>query len=161
MHRMLVGCLLLGLAGCGPAASTTPPAPVPVKSTPLAGTVNGQPWAPVSATASARKAFSEDGGEKWIDLGATHFTCNDFVPEAEVIGTIPWQTGAAYDLSLSHNLTIITHKPDGGGIVNNIAISGRVEVISAPDAGVGTIRIRANASSDNAVEGQIDVTVCD
>ena len=153
----IVTAVLVGLvAGCG-----GPPEqqkPTPVKTTPLTGTVDGQAWTPIAATARTQ-SFS-DPGERWIDISATAFTCATFVPEAEIIGTVPWVTGTAYELSLARNLTIITHKPDGG-IVNNIATNGRVEIVSAPDAGVGTIRIRASAGTGNRVEGQIDVSVCD
>jgi hypothetical protein len=155
MRRSLWLCLTLVACGAPP-----PSQPTPVKSTPLAGTVDGQPWQAISATASARKAFS-DGGERWIDVSGTdQLNCTSYNQQVQLIGTVPWVTGEAYGLSFTQNLTILTRIPDGG-IINNIALSGRVEVVSAPDAGVGTLRIRASAGSGNSVEGQIDVTVCD
>ena len=157
MKRFVTFGVLVALAGCGPASQTEGDAGV--KSTPLAGTVNGQPWTAASATASAHKAFG-DGGEKWLDVGSTAFTCSTFIPDAQLIGVVPWQVGT-YPLSLSRNLTLVTRSTDGGSTMNNVAISGRVEILSAPDAGVATMRIRATANSQNTVEGQLDVQVCD
>ena len=155
MRRNLWWCLTV--LGCGAAQ---PPPVEPVKSTPLAGTVDGQAWQASSATGSAQKAFS-DGGERWIDVsGTAQLTCTGYNQAVQLIGTVPWVTGEAYNLSLARNLTILTRTADGG-IMNNIALSGRVEVLSAPDSGVGTLRIRAASGSGNGVEGQIDVTVCD
>lgn len=149
----------LVLAACG--APTSTPTVVPVKSTPLAGTIGGAPWTARSAVASARRAFDEDGGRRWIDLGAGSFGCADFVPHAEIIGTVPWEA-AAYELSLRNNLTFVVRQPDGG-IDNLVATTGRVELLSAPgpDAGPATLRLRAKFGADNDVEGEIAVTVCD
>lgn len=148
------------LAACG-APTPMPPAPEPVKTTPLAGTIDGQPWAAVSAIASARRAFDEDGGRRWIDVGAGRFTCADFVPRAELIGTVPWQV-ASYELSLRNNLTFVVRQADGG-IDNLVATSGRVELVTAPapDAGPATLRVRAKFDAENTVEGEIAVVVCD
>lgn len=130
-------------------------------STPLAGKVNGASWAAVSAVASARRAFSDDNSERWIDLGAGVFDCAAFIPEAEIIGTLPWKTGE-YALGLQRNLTFVVHETDGG-ISNNVATNGRVEFIEAtgPDAGPSIVRIRARFDADNQVEGQVSITVCD
>lgn len=149
---------LMVFAGCGTAEPMVNE-PTPVASTPLSGTVGGAAWAAVSATASARRSFSDDGGERWIDIGSGAFDCSDFVPEAQIIGVFPWKVDA-YALSFNRNLTFVVHEADGG-IENLVATNGRVEVISAPDAGTATLRIRARYDAENEIEGQIDVTICD
>jgi len=154
MNSSRIVLVLLLLAGCG----TPPPAAsVPVAATPLAGKVAGASWTARGATASAHRAFSDDGGEKWVDISSSTLSCSGF-PEAQVIGTIPWNT-PAYDLSFSHNLTIVVHETDGG-IMNYVAINGRVELYDVTDAGA-RLRVRAIANADNSVEGEIGLTVCD
>ena len=150
--------LALALAGCGGAMMEPVDAgPVPVATTPLQGTIGGAPWTAVSATAKGSRGFNP--GDKWVDIGSGTFTCDDFVAESDLIVNVPWAT-EAYALSLQHNLTFVVHEADGG-IQNKVATSGRVEVISAPDAGTATLRIRARFDAQNSVEGQIDVKVCD
>lgn len=142
-------------AACG---GPTTPTSTPVKSTPLAGTVDGQSW-----TASPGRASPwpfEDGGLRWIDVSATAITCQDFAPVGQLIGTIPWHAGEAYDLGLQENLTFVVR--GDAGTENKVAFNGRVEVISAPDAGgVGTVRIRARFSDNFDVEGEVQLNVCD
>ncbi|MGV3619713.1 MAG: hypothetical protein ACO1OB_02790 [Archangium sp.] len=148
------------LAGCG-SPSPEPEPPKPVVSTPLTGEVAGAAWSPKSAVASARRAFSDDKTERWIDLGVGDFDCSDFLPDAEIIGTLPWQTGA-YSLGLQRNLTFVVQEADGG-IRNKVATDGRVEFIDAtgPDAGPSIVRIRARFDADNEIEGQVEISVCD
>lgn len=138
-----------------------PEPPKPVASTPLTGKVAGVPWTPKSAVASARRAFSDDKSERWIDLGVGDFDCSDFIPDAEIIGTLPWKTGE-YALGLQRNLTFVVHEADGG-IINKVATNGRVEFIEAtgPDAGPSIVRIRARFDAENEVEGQVAISVCD
>lgn len=138
-----------------------PEAPQPVASTPLTGRVAGVEWTASSAVASARRAFSDDASERWVDLGAGAFDCSDFLPDAELIGTLPWRTGA-YSLGLQRNLTFVVREADGG-IRNKVATEGRVEFIEAtgPDAGPSIVRIRARFDAENQVEGQVAISVCD
>lgn len=148
--------LSLLFVACGGGGTTMQP--TPVKDTPLAGSVDGQPWAASSGTASGSRSFS-DAGEKWIDVSSSALTCSTF-GQAQLIGVIPWQAGTSYDLSLAKNLTIVVER-DGGTPSNKIATSGRVEVISAPATGVGVVRIRARFNDSNTVEGQVSLNVCD
>lgn len=150
--------MVLALGACG---APTAPDPTAVSSSPLAGTVGGQPWRAVGAVASARRAFTDDGGERWIDVSDKVISCAEFLPEAQVIGVVPWQVGA-YALSLRRNLTFVVHQSDGG-LDNLVATSGRVEVVTAPgaDAGIATLRIRARFDAENTVEGEVTVSVCD
>ncbi len=152
---MAVSGVLVALA-CGPST----PQPVPVKQQVLTGNIGGQPFTFKSGTASGSKAFGSDGGQKWIDVyDAPAIDCTVFSPGAqrEVLGTIPWQV-TSYDLGFSQNLTLLSM-----GSHNDVAISGRVEIVSAPppDAGMATIRIRAYVDADNNVEGEVQLSVCD
>lgn len=143
-------------AACGGGGTTE--TPTPVKSTPLAGTFEGQSWTAATGRASAWPF--DDGGLRWIDVSATAITCQDFAPEGQLIGTIPWHDGEAYELGLKQNLTFVTRSD--AGIENKVAFNGRVEVISAPDAGgVGTVRIRARFDDSFDVEGEVQLNVCD
>ncbi len=144
----------LVMSSCGP--EETPG----IASTPLAGTVSGAPWKALSATASARKAFSDDLSERWIDVGAGTFDCDTFGIEPELIGTIPW-SGTGYGFSLQQNLTIVTR--EDGETINRVALRGRVELVTLTEPGgePSVLRIRAEANDDNVVEGEIQVTVCD
>jgi hypothetical protein len=74
---------------------------------------------------------------------------------------VPWQTGAAYNFDFTHNATF-SWQDDAGTSVNDVAIDGRIEIISAPpDAGaLGTVRLRADFDANNHVEGQFSVWVC-
>ncbi|MFZ5438610.1 MAG: hypothetical protein ACOZQL_01310 [Myxococcota bacterium] len=157
--RWLAASTAVLAAACGAPAGSSPTLAV-VERTPLAGTIDGAPWVARSAVASARRAF-DDGGSRWIDVGAGAFTCADFVPRAELIGTVRW-TPTAYELSLRDNLTFVVERADGG-IGNLVATTGRVEVVSAPgpDAGPALLRIRARFDARNEVEGEVAVTVCD
>lgn len=152
--------VLLLLAACGAPPTPEPVPPTPVASTPLTGKIDGVAWTPRSAVASARRAFSDDGGERWIDLGVGTFDCSNFIPEAELIGTVPWTVGA-YDFSLRQNVTFVVE--EDGKTVNKVATNGRIELLSAPgpDAGVATLRIRARFDADNEIEGEVSLTVCD
>lgn len=153
---LLLAAALLAFAfvACGGGGT---PSSTPVKSTPLAGTYAGQSW--TAATGRASPWPFDDGGERWIDVSANAITCQDFAPEGQLIGTIPWHTGEAYDLGLKQNLTFVVR--GDAGIENKVAFNGRVEVIAAPDAGVGTVRIRARFSDGFDVEGEVQLNVCD
>lgn len=145
----------LVVAACG---GGTPQTSTPVKATPLAGTYDGQAWTAATGRASAWPF--DDGGLRWIDVSATAITCQDFAPEGQLIGTIPWHDGEAYDLGLQENLTFVVR--GDAGTENKVAFNGRVEVLSAPDAGgVGTVRIRARFSDNFDVEGEVQLNVCD
>jgi hypothetical protein len=159
MLRLLVAALavvsLLVACGGSPTSSSTP-----VASTPLTGTIDGKAWSAVTALASAEKAFSDGGAERWLDVYDTQVGCHDFATEAQLIGVVPWVADAGYELSFSHNLTFVVRQADGG-ILNDVAVDGRVELLTAPTTGQATLRLRATAGSTNSVEGQVAVTVCD
>lgn len=150
---LVVAAVVTALAcgGGGPSSST------PVASTPLAGTFNGQPW--TAAKGRAKPWTFDDAGERWIDIASTPVTCSQFFADSQLIGTIPWQTGATFELGLKDNLTFVMDTD--AGIQNYVATNGRVEVISAPDAGTGVVRIRAKFGADFSVEGEIQLEVCD
>ncbi|MEW5741075.1 MAG: hypothetical protein AB1938_19290 [Myxococcota bacterium] len=133
------------------------PSTDPIPATPLAGTFDGKPWTAAKGTASTR-AFNEPG-ERWIDIASTALSCQSFGGEAQIIGTIPWTTGAVEEFGLSKNVTFVVRTD--GGIDNLVATTGRLEVISAPDAGTGAIRLRAKFGSDFSVEGEVQLDVCD
>ena len=149
-----------GLA-CGPATPTMTE-PTPVKSTPLEGKIDGKPWKALSATASLRKAFSDDAGERWVDISSKQLDCGSFGGSPEIITVVPWQTGAVYNFGLQQNLTFVIRR-DAGVTDNDVSTLGRLEVISAPppDAGNATLRIRAVFKAEHEVEGEISVQVCD
>jgi hypothetical protein len=154
MRRLLavVATVFVTLLACGGGSSGTP-----VASTPLAGTFNGQPW--TAQKGRANPWGFDDGGERWIDIASSALPCGSFGGDPQIIGTIRWQTGAAYDLGLQENLTFVVQS--GGTPQNYVATTGRVEVISAPDAGTGTVRLRAKFDEDFDVEGEIQLDVCD
>jgi hypothetical protein len=136
---------------------------VPVKQQPLAGTVNGLPFTAVSATASGQLAMDTGGapGDKWIDIYDSQVDCSNSFPSytRKLITTVPWKV-TSYNFGFTQNLTF-AYQDDAGVSQNEVATLGRAEIISAPDAGTGTIRIRAEAHANNTVEGEIQVQVCD
>lgn len=149
-----LSALAVAAVACGGSGPSTP---TPVASTPLAGTFDGRPWTAAKGTATAR-SFN-DPGERWIDIGDAPIACNDFNARAQLIGTIPWKTGEAFELGLSQNVTFVVDTD--AGISNKVATNGRIEVVSAPDAGTGTVRIRARFSDKFTIEGEVQLDVCD
>lgn len=152
--KSLVPALALLAVSCGGGGG---PSTDPVPATPLAGTFDGRPWTAAKGTASAR-SFN-DPGERWIDISSTALACSTFGGEAQLIGTVPWTTGASYEFGFTKNLTFVVRTD--GGVDNKVATTGRMEIISAPDAGTGTIRLRARFGGDFSVEGEVQVEVCD
>ena len=157
MRRVLALAVVAVAAAlaCGPGGSSTP---TPVASTPLAGTYNGSPWTAQKGRAKAWPVG--DGGERWLDVASAALPCSSFGGDPQLIGTIPWQTGVAVDFGLQENLTFVVD--DGSGTpMNYVATNGRLEVISAPDAGTGVVRIRAKYNDQFSVEGEVQLDVCD
>jgi hypothetical protein len=114
----------------------------------------------VGGVASLKNAFNPDAGRRSLEISNKVIACGDFAAHSQILGLVPWTVGS-YELSLQQNLTFAVDVD--GGIDNLVATNGRVEVLSAPgpDAGVATLRIRATFDSDNSVEGEVAITVCD
>lgn len=148
----LLGVLALcfGFACGGGASSGTP-----VKTQVLAGSINGQSWTVQSAILES--PFSS--GDRFLNLYSTARTCDDFAPPTtpSLLTSVQWKVGT----SDSEQITFVVPDP-GGGAPNNIPVFGqRLEILTAPDAGTGTIRLRAtDGSAANSVEGEASVTVC-
>jgi hypothetical protein len=134
--------------GCGEAP--------PLAATPLAGTINGRPWAGQGDVAFTSRA--ENG--KWIDVteGLASLGCSNFVAATELTGVLPWTTGA-FDLSSARTLAFLLPAPDGGASTLTASI-GRVELSDVTDAGA-RLRVRAQFDAESAVEGQVPLTVCE
>jgi hypothetical protein len=126
-----------------------------VKAQPLAGSINGQAWTVQSAILDT--AFSS--GDRFLNLYSTARTCDDFSPPTapSLLTSVQWKVGT----SDAQQITFVVPAA-GGGAPNNIPAFGqRLEILSAPDAGTGTIRLRAtDGSAANSVEGEATVTVC-
>lgn len=139
----------LGLS-CGGASGGTP-----VKSQALTGTIDGKPW--TVAFADLGTAFSD--GDRFLNLYSEARTCNDFSPPTQpsLITSVKWNVGTTD----SQQITFVVPKPGGGAPSNRPTFGQRLEILSAPDAGTGTIRLRAtDGSSANSVEGEATVTLC-
>lgn len=154
-HAHLLLAASLVFVGCGPDETPEDTSATPVASTPLAGTFKGQPW--TAAQGRARAWSFGEGNERWIDVGSSPLGCNG-AGDAQLIGTIDWAPGTSYALSLTRNLTF--SYDDNGTSENLVAITGRVELVSAPDQGLATVRIRARYDADFSVEGEVQLEVC-
>jgi len=161
MRRILFAAAAVAALSCG--SSPQMMMDVPVKQQPLTGKINGTTFTAVSATASGQKAIDTGGtaGEKWVDIYDSQIDCSTAFPDPtrKVILTVPWQV-TSYDFGFSHNATLF-YLDDAGVSQNIAALVGRAEIITAPDAGTATIRVRADGNADNTVEGEVQVQVCD
>ncbi len=161
---MKTACLALTAAllaaACG---EPEPEGPVPVKDVPLEGVVDGRPFVARSATAEFFDAEDEDA---FVTIYDEEVGCDTFAPsgDRQLLTTVPWKAGTAYDFGLQRNMTFSV-KDAQGDYDNRIVTRGRLEVIDAPrEPGLfGTIRLRGSfgsGSSRDEVEGSISVEVC-
>lgn len=150
--------LALGLLACVSAACSSDAgagdSDEPVAKSTLTGMIGGESFTARSATAIP--GFDDDGTRR-VEVYDTEVTCDTAAGGGRsVIASVPWQSGFASALSLNQNVTLY----EGEG-QNNVATSGRIEVIDAPAEGeTGVVRIRAFIDDDNQVEGEIEVQVC-
>jgi len=165
IESAIFGALLAaGVFGCsvsttnplGGLGSSTDPGTA-VKAQPLAGTINGKPFA--AKVAIARPGFSGTG--KSLDVYATDATCDSPPTLASgdhkilvEVGT--WADGAAFQLDSAHSVTFVEEPAN-----NFVTFTGRLEVIKAGTATEpGMIGLRADDQSKGSVEGQIQVLNC-
>jgi hypothetical protein len=165
--RLVVLTAGLSIAAFGCSVTTTPagsgdgmPASdpgTPVKSQPLAGTINGKPF--TGAVALAHPGSS--GSKKSVEVYGADATCDKPAPLATgdhkiLVSVDGWTDGSAYELDLNHSLTFVEEPGN-----NFITFSGRVEVVKAgTNADPGTLRIRANDGDKGSVEGEVKVLSC-
>jgi hypothetical protein len=148
---LVVVAFSVGLA-CGGGGSSSG---TPVKAQVLAGSIDGQSWTVQSAT--LEPAFSS--GDRFLNLYSTVRTCDDFSPPTapSLLTSVQWKVGTLEP----QQITFVVPKPDGGAPNNIVTFGQRLEILTAPDAGTGTIRLRAtDGSAANSVEGEATVTVC-
>jgi hypothetical protein len=151
---LITALLPLSALACG----GSDPASEPVASTPLAGKINGQAFTAKSATGTV---FDKTTGKRSITISGDAITCADSNLSGTVVLTsIEWKEGTTADFGLTTNATLAY--PKGDSIQNDVATTGRIEVIKAPtEVGAkGQIRLRAVIDDSNTVEGQIDVEIC-
>ncbi|MEP7122086.1 MAG: hypothetical protein ABJE95_14300 [Byssovorax sp.] len=152
---LLTALLPLSALACGGGDATSEP----VAGTPLAGKINGQAFTAKSAVGTVLDPMS---GKRFITISGEAITCagGSGGPAPEVLTSIVWKEGTTADFSLSTNATLAF--PKGDTIQNDVATTGRIEVIKAPTkvGDKGQIRLRAVIDDSNTVEGQVDVEVC-
>jgi hypothetical protein len=146
--RKFALALLLAVAACGGGGGD-----VEVSDTPLAGTVNGQPW---TFTAGHTSAFLSEGEPDFFAImHATQFEACGFSEPAgdHLIVSIP-KTVGDYEMSLSQNMTFVV-----GDSNNLIATEGRIvveEVLADKVRG----KLHGIFDDDNEVDGKFEVTIC-
>lgn len=152
---VLIAALLpLSSVACGGSDSTSGP----VASTPLAGKINGAAFTAKSATGTV---FDATTGKRSITISGDAITCaNSNITGTVVLTSVDWKEGTTADFGLSTNATLAF--PKGDTIENDVATTGRIEVIKAPTTvgAKGQIRLRAVIDDNNTVEGQVDVEIC-
>jgi hypothetical protein len=152
---LLIAALLpITALGCGGGDSSSEP----VAATPLAGKIDGKSFTAKGATGTILDASS---GKRFITISGDAITCASSNAEgATVLTSVAWTEGTEAEFSLQQNATLAF--PSGDSIQNNVATTGRIEVIKAPTTvgEKGKIRLRAVIDDNNTVEGEVDVEVC-
>ena len=122
---VLIAALLpLSSVACGGSDSTAGP----VASTPLAGKINGAAFTAKSATGTV---FDSTTGKRSITISGDAITCaNSNIMGTVVLTSVDWKEGTTADFGLSTNATLAF--PKGDTIENEVATTGRIEVIKAP-----------------------------
>lgn len=152
---LLIAALLpLSALACG----GTDEGSEPVAATPLAGKIDGKSF---TAKGAVGTVLDSKSGERFITISEEAITCAKGNPSGPVVITsVVWKEGTAIEFSLQQNATLAY--PSGDTIKNDVAITGRIEVIKAPTTvgEKGKIRLRAVIDDSNTVEGEVDVEVC-
>lgn len=125
---------------------------VDIATTPLAGTVGGQPW--TFKTGNTNFFLSEGEDDYFATLYAEEFEACGFEPTGvpHLIVSIPKAPGD-YDMGLMLNMTFVV------GDENLIGFDGRI-VVETSDATRVTGGLYGSYDGDNEVNGTFDVTVC-
>lgn len=143
--KLAGGCLILVLVGCGTESFD-------VATTPLAGTVGGQPWA--FAAGQTNAFLSEGDPDFFTTLYPVAFTACGFSEPggAHLIVSVPMVVGD-YDMGPSRNMTFVV------GSDNKIAFDGRiiVEEVTATKVVGG---LHGSFDGDNEVDGRFEATIC-
>ncbi|MEO8842563.1 MAG: hypothetical protein ABI591_15750 [Kofleriaceae bacterium] len=122
-----------------------------IDPTPLAGTVEGQPW---TFTSGATDAFLSEGSDAFFaNFYSVAYTCNASNPSgpALIVG-IPRVPGD-YPMSLQRNMTFTS------GSDNKIAVDGliHVDTVTATTITGGLV---GTYDDQNTVSGQFTLTIC-
>jgi hypothetical protein len=152
---LLTALLPLSAVACGGSDSTSSD---PVATTALTGMIDGKAF---TAKAAIGTVFDPMSGKRSITISGDAISCaNSNINGAAVLTSVAWKEGTAIPFDLQNNATLAF--PKGDTIQNDVAISGRIEVIKAPTTvgAKGQIRIRAMIDDSNHVEGQVDVEIC-
>lgn len=153
---LITALLPLSALACG--GSDTTASSDPVASTALTGMINGQAF---TAKAAIGTNLDPMSGKRFITITGDAITCaSSNINGAAVLTQVAWKEGTAIPFDLQNNATLSF--PKGDTIENNVATTGRIEVIKAPTmvGDKGQIRIRATIDDSNHVEGQVDVEIC-
>lgn len=129
---------------------------VSIATTPLAGTVGGQPW---SLTTAASDAFFSDGDQFWVDgYGETIAEpCAGFVDATlpSIILNVPKESGE-HPLGLMLTATFVLNDAAGSNLV---ATQGVIIVDAVTESQImGSARIEYDA--DNTVDGRFVASIC-
>ncbi len=152
---LITALLPLSALACGGSDSTSSD---PVATTALTGMINGQAFTAKGAIGSN---LDPSSGKRFITITGDAITCaSSNIHGAAVLTSVAWKEGTAIPFDFQNNATLSF--PKGDTIENNVATTGRIEVIKAPTkvGEKGQIRIRATIDDSNHVEGQVDVEVC-
>jgi len=123
----------------------------PVKTTPLAGDIDGHPFAAKSALVRKDR---DDANVYDVTIFDREVTCDNdpgFTDYMVFLDVKDWASGLSYNLDLDHAVTLFMRE----GNLNLISVKGRVEV----DASGQSLRVRAD-SGRGAIEGQVPVQIC-
>jgi hypothetical protein len=138
--------LALALGACGGDDFDIP-------TTPLAGTVGGQPW---TFVAGETDAFLSDGEDDFFaSFYAETFTACGFGGPSgnHLIVAVPKEVGD-YDFSLSQNMTFVV-----GDSQNLVTTEGRI-VVDEVTATVVRGGLHGTLDDDNEVSGRFELTIC-
>ena len=153
---LLIAALLpLSSIACGGSDSTSLE---PVATTPLAGMIDGKSF---KATSAIGVVLDPSSGKRFITISGTGISCAmSNIEGAAVLTQVAWKEGTAIPFDSQNNATLSF--PSGTTIQNNVALTGRIEVIKAPTTvgAKGTLRLRAVVDDKNTVEGEVDVEIC-
>jgi len=134
------------------AACTSSSPSTDIDSTPLSGSVGGQPW---TIMAGATDPFgSQDQPDFSATLSPAAFACNDSDPTVpHLFVSIPRQPGD-YPMSLSRNMTFVDSAAH-----NLIVVDGRI-VVDSVTATTVTGGLVGRYDGSNEVNGRFTLTVC-
>ncbi|MBL0217175.1 MAG: hypothetical protein IPQ07_25280 [Myxococcales bacterium] len=138
-------CLALLITGCGTTSFD-------VATTPLAGTVGGQPW---SFVAGQTNAFLSEGDNDFFTTmyPAAYTTCGFSEPGGtHLIVSVPKAVGD-YDMGTQRNMTFVV------GSDNKVAFDGRI-IVDEVTATKVVGGLHGSFDGDNEVDGRFEVSIC-